>query len=278
MPRIMSEKEFRRFSEWIHGEYGVKMPLSKKTMLQSRLLKRLRKLGMTSFSEYYEYLFSPEGAQEVPRMIDLVTTHKTDFFREPAHFEYLVQTVLPKLIRTSETGVRRPFRIWSAGCSSGEEAYTLAMVLSEFAESCAGFHFSILATDISIDVLKKAQKAIYEMDIVDPIPLNLKKKYLLRSRDRNEGLVRVIPQLRTHVTFRPLNFMDREFGVREKMDVIFCRNVVIYFDRPTQEALLNRFCHCLHRGGYVFMGHSETLNGLNVPLKQTAPTVYRAMQ
>lgn len=273
----LSEKVFVRFSSFIYDEVGIKLPPAKKTMLEARLHKRLKVLGLTSFEEYADYALSTAGrGEELVNLIDVVTTNKTDFFREPAHFEYLVKNALPTLIASSKTGMRTPFKIWSAGCSTGEEPYTLSMVLTEFAEAQPGFTASILATDISTVVLSKARNAIYAEDRVDPIPLNLKKKYLLKSKDKNKGLVRIVPALRSMIKFQRLNFME-DFGLREKMDVIFCRNVIIYFDKQTQERLLNRFCNQLVKGGYLFLGHSETLNGLDVPLTAVASTVYRKL-
>ncbi|MBI2353422.1 MAG: protein-glutamate O-methyltransferase [Deltaproteobacteria bacterium] len=275
IPALLKEREFNRFSAFIYDEVGIKMPPAKKTMLEARLQKRLKALGLATFEEYADYVFSSAGkADELIHLIDVVTTNKTDFFREPVHFDYLVKAAIPSLINDHEAGIRAPLRIWSAGCSTGEEPYTLAMVLAEFAAAHAGFRSSILASDISTQVLSTARSAIYAEDRVDTIPLQLKKKYLLKSRDRDKGLVRITPQLRSMVQFRRLNFME-EFGMREQMEIIFCRNVIIYFDKPTQEQLLNRFCRQLVPGGFLFLGHSETLNGLNVPLTQVASTVYR---
>jgi chemotaxis protein methyltransferase CheR len=272
----MTEKDFARLSSFIHSECGIKMPEVKRVMLEARLRKRLRELGIGSFSEYCDYLFSPEGTDsELVHMIDVVTTNKTDFFREPKHFDYLVQTALPELIIRHDAAIRRKYTIWSAGCSTGEEPYTLAMVLSEFALQQHGFYFSILATDISTRVLEKAGLGIYREDAVAPLPNTLKMKYILKSRNKNKNLVRVVPGLRSLVKFRRLNFMDSDFGIKELVDIIFCRNVIIYFDRPTQEKLLNRFCRQLIPGGYLFMGHSETLNGLGVPMVSAGPMVYR---
>ena len=203
-------------------------------------------------------------------MIDEVTTNKTDFFREPAHFKFLVDKALPELIRR-----KRSVTVWSAGCSTGEEPYTLAMVLKDYGDSIPGFGFLILATDISTAVLEKAQRAIYEEEKVIPVPAEFKRRYLLKSKDRARKVVRITPELRASVRFRRLNFMDNDFGFREPMDIIFCRNVIIYFDKPTQEKLLNRFCRHLAPGGYVFMGHSEALIDMKVPLVPVAPTVYR---
>ncbi|GBE02727.1 chemotaxis protein methyltransferase [bacterium BMS3Bbin06] len=274
----LSTKEFTRLGEFIQTECGIKMSASKKTMLEARLRKRLRCLDMESFSEYCDYLFSPRGVKnELIHMIDVVTTNKTDFFREPAHFDYLFHTALPELIASRGSGIRKKLMLWSAGCSTGEEPYTLSMVLSEFAESHPGsaINYMILATDISTKVLEQAKLGIYEYDKIEPIPMEFRKKYLLRGKDRGKKLIRIIPELRTVIKFRRLNFMEGDFGMREPMDIIFCRNVIIYFDRPTQEILLNRFCRHLRPGGYIFMGHSETLHGLNVPLVQAAPMVYR---
>ena len=273
---VMSDQEFERFSGFIHREYGIKMPPAKKAMLQTRLQKRLRLLGMSSFSQYADHLFSPEGLRtELTAMIDAVTTNKTDFFREPGHFDYLTGTAVPELLASGRIATRKGLMVWSAGCSSGEEPYTLAMVLAEFVGSFPGLDFTILATDISTQVLEKAKAAIYDEERVTPVPAKLKARYLLRSKDRRSGTVRIVPELRSRVLFRRLNFMDDDFGMREPLDVIFCRNVIIYFDFRTQAALLNRLCRHLKPGGYLFMGHSETLNGMNLPLTPVSASVYR---
>ncbi|MEW6520253.1 MAG: protein-glutamate O-methyltransferase [Thermodesulfobacteriota bacterium] len=272
----MSGREFASLSRFIYEQCGIRMPEAKKTMLEGRLQKRLRVLGMKSFTEYIDYLFDPAvNSQELVLMIDHVTTNKTDFFREPDHFDYLRERVLPAW--WEKYGMRR-LMVWSAGCSSGQEPYTLAMVLQEFAASRPGFDFQILATDISTRVLEKARKAVYQEELLAPVPSLFKTKYLLRSKDRQSGLVRIVPQLRAKVRFRRLNFLDSDFGLREPLDIIFCRNVIIYFDRSTQVRLLQRFYEHMRPGGHIFMGHSETLNGLEVPLVSVASTVYRKLQ
>jgi len=274
-PQMLSDSMFHRFSEFITAELGIKMPPSKKPMLQGRLQKRLRFLGFNSFEDYAHYVFGPEGKmKELAHMLDLVTTNKTEFFRESRHFDYLIGTALPQLIRTTGVGLRRKLLVWSAGCSTGAEPYTLAMVLSDFASSVEGFDFSILATDISTQVLDKAQRAVYREDEVAPVPLEMKKRYLLRSKDRSARLARVVPKLRDKVQFRRLNFMEADFGIKQPADIIFCRNVIIYFDRPTQEAVLRHVCQHLKPHGFLFMGHSETLHGLRLPLSQAATTIY----
>ena len=276
MSAILSNAEYERLRRVIYDECGIKMTPAKKVMLEARLRKRLRSLGLESFSEYCEYLFSREGIEnELINMIDVVTTNKTDFFREPSHFDFLTSTAAPALMELYGAGMRRNMNIWSAGCSTGEEPYTIAMVLSAFRETHPIFEFQILGTDISTKVLEKAQKGIYKMDRVDTVPAVMKKKYLLRSKDREKNLVRIAPEVRESVRFRRLNFMAEDFGMRESMDLIFCRNVIIYFDRPTQERLLNRLYDHLIPGGYLFMGHSETLSGLNIPLLSVGHMTYK---
>jgi chemotaxis protein methyltransferase CheR len=271
----LTDRDFERFSRLVYEQCGIRLPGHKQSMLEARLRKRLRALGMASFEEYAELIFSgqaPEG--ELVRLIDVVTTNKTDFFREPAHFDFLVHTALPRLLGRDGCGLSRPLRVWSAGCSTGKEPYTLAMVLSEFRDSHPGFSFDILGTDISTDVLDKAVKGIYAEEKAAPIPLALRRKYLLKAKDPELRQVRIAPELRNLVRFRRLNFLDADYGLRDPFDVIFCRNVLIYFDRPTQERLLGRFAGLLEAGSFLFLGHSETLLGLSLPLKQLAPSVY----
>jgi len=272
----MSEGDFRRLGSLIENSCGIRMPASKKTLLQSRLSKRLKELGIASFRDYCKLVMSPEGMEaELIHMIDAVTTNKTEFFREPQHFDFLVRSAVPELLASTGAGVRRDLRLWSAGCATGEEPYTLAMVLGEFAERQAIFDYSVLATDVSLGVLSKAMLGIYGHARVEPVPMEMRKKYLLRSRDRRAGLVRVAPELRRKVSFRWLNLVHEDYGIGEPMDVVFFRNVIIYFERPLQEAILNRICRHLVPGGYLFVGHAEALHALRVPLAQVAPSVYR---
>jgi len=272
----MKDREFLRLSAAVYDSVGIKMPPAKKTMLEGRLQKRLRALGFGSFEEYSDYLFSKAGLDcELIHLIDVVTTNKTDFFREPAHFDFMVKSALPAILNNRGDTLRDPLKIWSAGCSTGEEPYTMAMVLSEFAGGRPEFQAAITASDVCTQVLKTAKMAIYPEERTDPIPLIMKKKYLLRSREKAKCLVRIIPQLRSMVSFRRINFMDDDFGITEKMDIIFCRNVAIYFDKPTQQTLVRKFHRQLKPGGYLFIGHSETLSGLDVDFKAVASTVYR---
>jgi len=272
----MSQEEFRRFSGFIYDQCGIKMPPAKKTMLTGRLLKRLRVLGLSSYSEYYDYVCSREGAaNELAHMIDAVTTNKTEFFREAAHFDYLVDHALPTLLTAGRSSARRKILVWSAGCSSGEEPYTLAMVLDEFFSSRKDGDFHVLATDISTRVLETARRGIYPEGAVDSVSQNQKKKYLMRGKGSQKGYCRVVPELRRKISFQRLNFMDSDFKLRQPADVIFCRNVIIYFDRPTQSELFKKFYACCSSGGYLFIGHSETLHGISELFTPAGTSVYR---
>jgi chemotaxis protein methyltransferase CheR len=269
--------DFNRLSLFIESEYGIKMPAVKKTMLESRLLKRLRQLKIPDYSEYCDYLFSARGRkEEVPHFINKVTTNKTDFFREPDHFTFLSQTLLPQLIGKSAHPLRQ-LKIWSAGCSSGEEAYTMAMVVNEYAENHpeTPFNFSILATDISEDVLSMGRKAVYDTSRVDPVPIALRKKYLLKSKDRSNPIVKIAPEIRKTVSFQKLNLMDKDFGMKQNIHIAFCRNVIIYFNKETQEAILNKITRCLVPQGYLFQGHSESTQGMKLPLNPVQPTIFQ---
>lgn len=268
----MSDDEFNKLSEFITTNYGIKMPPAKRVMLQSRLHKRLRELNITSYKEYSEYVFSKKGTEEIINMIDVVSTNKTDFYREPNHFVFLQETILPEYINRHEKGSK--MKVWSAGCSSGEEVYTLSFILSDYFSDYLGYDYSITGTDISTRILKKAVEGIYDERKVDPVPLEVKKRYLLKSKDREKKLVRIIPKLRTKTKFKRLNFMDESYSIDDVFDIIFCRNVLIYFDRPTQESVINKLCRKLKKGGYFFLGHSESINGLRVPLVQLKPTIF----
>jgi chemotaxis protein methyltransferase CheR len=266
----LSKHDFDRLSRFIMDTCGIKMPELKKTMLESRLHKRLIALNLVSFKAYVDHVINGNKEGELVHMIDAVTTNKTDFFRESVHFDFLSNELLPMY----EGKRNRQVRIWSAACSSGEEPYTMAMVLQEFYENNFAIDYSILATDISTKILQKAIEAIYTEERTIGIPLAIKRKYFLRSKDPVKKTLRIVPELRRKVSFQRLNFMDTTYDVNQFFDIIFCRNALIYFDKPTQEKVVNRLCQKLHPGGYLFLGHSESINDLNVPLKQIRPTIY----
>jgi chemotaxis protein methyltransferase CheR len=272
----MSDRVFSRLAEFLNAALGIKLPPEKRVMLQSRVLKRLRILGLRSYDDYCDFLFTPQGQrEEFSHLIDVTTTNKTDFFREAVHFDVLRDLVLPGYREGAGLAAERPLVVWSAGCSTGEEPYTLALVLSEFRELHPGFPFWIMASDISTRVLETARQAVYPESRIDVVPMPLRRKYFLRSRDRARQEVRLTPSIRSRVHFFRLNLMDEQFVLPARVDIIFCRNVLIYFSHATQENLVRRFFHNLNPGGYLFTGHSETLCNMSVPFETVVPTVYR---
>jgi len=270
---LLSGADFARLARFIEGTCGIRMPPSKKTLLESRLRSRVFALGLKGFSAYCTHVLGATGGDERARMVDLVTTNQTAFFRERQHFDVLTGSVLPDLAARCGAGVIRPLRIWSAGCATGEEPYTLIMVLLEALVHGRTPSFELLGTDLSRRVLQHAAEGVYRDTYVQSIPLELRRKYLLRNI-ADPALVRVCGRLRRAVSLRALNLLEEDYGLGQPMDVIFCRNVFIYFDRATQRAILHRFAENTIAGGYLFLGHSETIHGLDVPFAQVAPTVY----
>jgi len=267
--------DYQRFADLIYQTCGIHMNASKRLMVETRLRKRLRATGLKTFREYWKRLHDPtDQGVELVLFIDAMTTNKTEFFREPVHFVYLTKKLLPAIGQRAKQAAR-PVRVWSAGCSTGKEAYTLAMVLSECRERGEVGDFEILGTDISTEVLGKARRAVYEPEEIEPIPEALRKKYLLRRRGDGGGRFRIAPELRARVRFERLNFMDNGFRLEALFDIIFCRNVIIYFDRETQAKVVNKLVESLDPQGYFFTGHSETLSGFATQLVSVAPTIYR---
>jgi len=273
----LSMADFRRLGNYIHTELGIKMPDAKRGMVESRLRKRLNALDMSSYETYCAYLFSPRGQkEELPHFINQITTNKTDFFRESKQFDFLTNKVLPELLSAVPPGGTEKLYVWSSACSRGHEPYTLAMVLSEYAEQQnKRLDFSILGTDISTEVLAVAQKAIYVHEEIEPVPMALRKKYLLRSKDRRKNTVRIVPRLRSKVRLLRLNLMNKHYTAVEQMDIIFCRNVMIYFEKKTQNEILQKLLHHLKPGGFLFMGHSEVIQYTAFPLELVQTTIYQ---
>ncbi len=270
----LSKRNFDMLSKYIYDYSGIKMPVGKMTMLEGRLRRRLRVTGLPSFDSYCDFLFRQGGLdEEAVYLIDAVTTNKTDFFREPKHFDYLVSHAMPDLLKNFAD---RRLRIWSSACSTGAEPYTLGMVLSDYlAANARERDFFILATDLSTDVLHKAQRGIYQSELLQPVPADMMRRFVMRSSDKSRHEMRIHPKLRSKVGFARMNLMDDRYPIGEPMHVIFCRNVLIYFDKPTQQHVLSRLCDCLVPGGYLFIGHSETVSGLNLPIRQVANTVFK---
>ena len=276
MTRIIEQKlstaDFIKITTFVRNYSGIQLLDRKKLMVEGRLRKRLRQLNIQTYKEYTNLVLSKEGKDEVINLIDVITTNKTDFFREQVHFDYLVKTILPKLIKLG-VGRSRPLRIWSAGCSSGEEPYSIAMLLNEWNETHPPIDFEIIATDISISVLEKAKKALYTEREVEPIPIHLRKKYLKRSLS-DPNIVKIAESVTNKISFGLLNFNNKAYLLPAQMDIIFCRNVLIYFDKTSQQTIINKFCILLVADGYIFLGHSESINGLKLPLDLIGQTIY----
>jgi chemotaxis protein methyltransferase CheR len=269
--------DFLRVSEFIQEHYGIQLPLTKKKMVEARLQKRLKALQMNSFKDYLELVFGDEGSQEYGNMIDLITTNKTDFFREPSHFDFLTHEVLPELIKTKSPN--EPLRIWSAASSSGEEVYSALITLEEFfLRSFRKMPYRILGTDLSMHVLKKAVAATYEEERISSLPLYIKKRYFLKSKNSENSLVRVKPEFLKQVQFKRLNLLKPFNGIDDSTDIIFCRNVLIYFSREVQEKVVSTLSSHLRTGGYLFIGHAESISNMDLPLVQVRPTIYKKIK
>jgi chemotaxis protein methyltransferase CheR len=252
-------------AEFIRTRSGIRMPPSKKSFLERRIRRHIRRVGFATMSEYCKWLFEQGGlVQDENALLDAVT------IRERHHFEFLSNVVLPNF---SSGGPQRKLLIWSAGCSNGAEPYSLAMICENFARTNPGFHFEILASDVSTEVLRTARRAIYPHSAIGPVSMELRKRYLLHDPGSDE--VRIVPDLRRKVTFQHHNLMDEPYPASRATDIVFCRNLLIYFDRATQREVLSRLCRCLRPGGYLFLGHSEgSIADLKLPLRAVGPTIF----
>lgn len=239
----------------------------------SRLGKRLRHLGLGSFSQYHEYLSNDDGDHaELGHLVNCVTTNKTEFFREPHHFEFLRSSVVPALVARARDGAPRKIRIWSAGCSTGEEPYSIAMLLADALPRISDWDVKILASDIDTAVLARAAAGVYSERTVAPVPLQMRRSAFARFDDTRD--FRVADELRRLVTFRHINLIDDKWPIRTHFDVIFCRNVTIYFDRTTQEQLYTHFTRYVGPQGYFIAGHSENLHWLSHLFQPAGNTIY----
>lgn len=268
----ISARNFEHLARFIYSYSGIKMPSSKMTMLEGRLRRRLRATGIDTFDGYCDYLFKGDGLEsETVHLIDAVTTNKTDFFREPRHFDYMAERVLPEL---AAKGVRH-IRAWSSACSTGAEPYTMAMVTQAFAERRNDTDYTIVATDLSTDVLQTARDGVYSQHLLEPTPPDLRRQYVMQAVDARRRQVRISPVLRAKVAFGRMNLMDDSYPVGEPFDIVFCRNVMIYFDKETQAKVLQRLCATLKPGGYLMIGHAESIAGVDLPVTTVANTIFR---
>ena len=258
----------------VYEHSRIKLGDDKQTLLSNRLRKRLLQLKISSYDEYCSLLKSPGAQDEIEHLVDLISTNHTRFYREPDHFTYLTEKILPTLI-TRLMSERSPLRIWSAASSSGEEPYTLAIVLSEFVRAHPALSWQIEATDISRSIVSKAERAIYRMDAVEPVPPELLKRYFQKGIGEYEGQCRVRPELKEKVCFGRVNLFQEEYPVAFNQHVIFCRNVMIYFDVQSREVAVNRLARHLAPGGYLIVGHSESLMGVKHGLVSVKQGIYQ---
>ena len=266
---------FQKFQKLIYSETGIWLGSSKTALLCGRLFRRLRTLEITSLQNYYELVSQPEQHQERARMIDAITTNETRFFREPRQFEFLVQRVLPRWHADAERGLRpKRVNIWSAGCSSGEEPYTVAMLLAKHLPAEQGWDARILATDISNRVLEKARKGIYPITRSTELPKDLLHTFMLRGLADRRGEMKVKVEIQQMVEFRRLNLDQESDRVEGPFDAIFCRNVLIYFDAASKQRVVTSLVGHLVANGILFVGHAENLNAVSSELRSLEPTIY----
>jgi chemotaxis protein methyltransferase CheR len=271
MPEL-SDAEFTQLSQLVYQHAGIHLPAQKKELVRSRLTKFLRNRKLTSFQEYYRLVLQDSSGLELVNLLDAISTNMTAFWREPKHFEFLGQELLPALRQKCKGAPQ--WRFWSAGCSSGEEPYTMAMVLMNAIINKDLSGVKIYASDINTQVLNQAQRGIYPLARVEPLSQEWRRRYFQKGVNQWDGFVRVKPEVKQLVEFFRFNLMD-QFRFKEEFDVIFCRNVMIYFEKVTQTELVNKFYHCLKPGGYLFIGHSESLCNISHQFAYVKPTIYR---
>jgi chemotaxis protein methyltransferase CheR len=270
---VLTEDDFKRVSQLVYEHCGINLHGGKKELVRARLAKRLRAKNFKSFAEYLDYAVNDTSGHEFSILIDSLSTNLTSFFREIQHFDFLQKTYLPHLAEKKHKAGSHKIRCWSAGCSSGEEPYSLAITLLDAFAGQGNWDIKVLATDISTTILQRAKEGIYEQKRIDPVSPQQRQKYLSVNRMDGEKFYEVNKLLRDVVIFRYLNLMA-DWPIGGPLDFIFCRNVMIYFDKPTQQRLIGRFYDLLDSGGLLFTGHSESLTGIKHNFKYIQPTIY----
>ncbi len=274
---VLSARDFEKLSQFIMRKTGIKMPASKRQMVEGRLRRRVRLLGYRTFSDYAHFLFEENGLeQEMHIVVDAVTTNKTDFFREPEHFELLERKLIADMVAARRSSTPPLLKFWSAASSNGSEAFSLAMLLADAQAARRNFRFAMLATDISTAMIDAGERAVYPEEQVVPVPQAMRDRYLMRAeRPLGRVEVRVVPELRRRVQFGQLNLMDATYPFDRDIDVIFLRNVLIYFEREDQDAVIRRLVGHLRPQGYLFLGHSESMIGAGSQMRLIAPAVFQ---
>lgn len=269
----ISDQEYQKISKLVYDRFGINLGEKKRALVSGRLYKLLRQNRFTSFAQYYDYLLKDQSGEALSTFIDRISTNHTYFNREPVHFEFFVKKLLPEVCSVPQYQQEKEIRIWSAGCSSGEEPYNLAMLVDDyFSRQPVKWNYKILATDISLNVLSKAEAGLYSDENVSHLPETLRRKYLLKQPN---GMWQVKPEIKNKVLFRRLNLMRSAFPFKRLFHTIFCRNVMIYFDEPTRKNLVAKFHRHLIPDGYLFIGHSESLGRNNPHFQFVQPAIYR---
>lgn len=272
-PLELKDADFEKIRQLIYDQCGINLTEAKKELVKARLGKRLKNGQFKSFRDYYEYVLNDASGKELILLLDSIATNFTFFFREPKHFEYLKSVFLPEIIYRKKNGPKK-LSIWSAGCSSGEEPYSIIMTLLEAIENPLEWNINVLATDLSTRMLRTAEAGIYPKEKVLELPPLMIRKYFLKGNQRWQNYVKVKDQLKQYVSFQRLNLME-PFSFAEPFDCIFCRNVMIYFDKEKQSNLVNRFYGCLNPGGIFIIGHAESLTGIAHNFKYVKPSIYK---
>ncbi|MHB8841869.1 MAG: CheR family methyltransferase [Candidatus Aquicultor sp.] len=272
----ISDAEFELLRSLIKELTGINLSDQKKMLVVSRLSKRLRSLGLTSFAGYYKYVTEDiKGCEEIDHLINRMTTNKTDFYRESHHFDFMQKTALPHIYGEGRKHSELNLRVWSAGCSSGEEPYTIAITLKEFFQNKPGWDVKILATDLDTEMLDKSKAGIYKQEIVSPISNEYLRTYFKKGVGENEGLFMAKDTLKGMIVFRRHNLVYDSLPTKRQFDIVFCRNVIIYFDEKTKIKVINQFYNALKEGGYLFLGHSESPVGCESKFKLLGNSLYR---
>lgn len=269
----LSDEEFKLFSDLVYNAIGINLGSGKKELVRTRLGKRLRALKIPSFKEYYKYVTN-ENKDELTNLFDAISTNLTSFFREDRHFHFLSSKLLPNLVAEKKKKGDKTIRIWSSACSTGEEPYSLAITIAEYFKGQNDWDIKILATDISTKVIAVAEKGIYRADRLKTVPPQIIKTYFTKGDAENEGSYIVNDNLRKTVFIRRINLLAQSWPFKRNFDFIFCRNVLIYFDKFTQGKVVSNFFKHLQKDGYLFLGHAESLAGVNTPLVYIQPTIY----
>ena len=273
--RVLRMREFRLVRRLVYDEAGIHLPDAKRVLVEARLARRLRELGLSSYEKYCELVMDEANADERVRMLDCITTNETHFFREPKHFDFLEKTLFPSWTAEAQAGNRsRRVRVWSAACSTGEEPYTLAMCLLGAFPPESGWEIELFASDISTRALDRALDATWPIEKAKEIPERQRKRFMLRGIDEHEGKLRCGPELRQLVRFARINLNQPPFPLPGQFDLIFCRNVLIYFDAGSRARVIAGLLERLHPRGHLFVGHSETLHNVTRKVALVAPSIY----